>query len=226
MFSGTIRTDFPVIGSQAVETSSISVDITAATVITSVSGFNIDADSVSVVMTVGGDTVYSTTVDMQDNSQVGDWFDYFFEPLASKTRFVLNDLPPYASGVITVTMTGSGDVKCGELVLGRQVELGVALYGSSWQLLNFSRKERDEFGNFSVTQRRTADLFNYDVVIEKAAFPYVKNQLSAVNYIPCVFHGSNDVDDGTLVYGFYKDVQINFNTPTKLDTTIKIEGLV
>lgn len=217
-----------VVGTQSTETGSIVVEETFLDVVNAIAGINIEgAESVNVqVRTAGDDLVYDTDVPMVNNSYVVDWYRYYFAPIIRRSEFLLTDLPAYLNAKIKTTISGLADVSIGALVAGRQVDLGVALYGSSWQAIDFSRKERDEFGNFTIVRRRTADLFDYDVSVNKPLFPYVKDILKSLSTTPCVWIGSPGQDDGTTVYGYYKNVQINISSPSILKCTIQVEGLV
>jgi len=216
-------------GTQSTETSSLVVELTPSKPFNSVSGFNITgATSIVVIVTDPTEgVVYTKSIDMIDNSNVTGWYMYYFSPIVNITRFILLDLPAYLSGVIKITIVGSADIGVGTIVYGAQSELGVALYGTSWQALDFSVKERDEFGSYTITRRRSSDLLDYDCYLETSKFGYVKNQLASLSTIPTVWVGNeNDINDGTAVFGYYKDSQINISSPQIMDMTIQVEGLI
>jgi hypothetical protein len=66
----------------------------------------------------GGPTVYTYTTTLLTSLPV-DWYGYFFAADVKKTTVVLQDLPLYLNGRITVTISGSGTVKCGGIVVGQ-----------------------------------------------------------------------------------------------------------
>lgn len=216
------------IGTQSVADGAIETDAQFAITTNSIFGVGISgAASISVqVRTSDGVLKYNRDVSMVDNRFIADWYDYYFSPIIRRSEFLLTDLPSYLNAKIKTTITGLGEVGIGALVYGNQRSLGVALYGSSWQAMDFSRKERDEFGDFTIVRRRTADIFDYDVSVDKARFPYVKDILKGLSTVPCVWIGSPGQDDGTTVYGYYKNVQINLSSPSILQCTIQVEGLV
>lgn len=215
-------------GTQSTGSSPLEVVIDPGELFNSIAGFNINGAS-EINVTVDDPTageVYNETIQMRDNSAVNGWYDYFFEPIIEQTRFILTDIPAYPQAMFTVTATGGGDIDFGTLLFGRQTEIGVTLYGTSWQGLDFSRKERDEFGNFVITPRRTADLLDYDCYVDKPLFGYVKNQLKSLTTTPTLWIGDeSDINDGTAVYGYYRDAQINISSPQVIDMTIQVEGL-
>lgn len=219
MFSG-------VIGTQSTESTQIQVDFDASVIVNGLSVFNVSAQTANVTMDdpIDGE-VYNKDIDMRDNSQVVDWYTYFLEPIVEKRRFSLWDLPGYPNATVTLTLGSTGDVACGECVIGQQINLGAALYGTGFQLLNFNVTERDAFGNIvKTTDRRTAKLAKYNVHTPTARSEYVFNVLDDLRDTACVWSGSVD-NDKTLIYGYHADARVNYSTPSLDDITIEVEGL-
>lgn len=217
-----------VVGTQSTITSPLTIELTPAQIINTVAGFNIDgASTVDVVVnSVAEGEVYNTTIEMLDNTAVVDFYEYFFSPIINVTEFILTDLPAYSDQTITVTIDGDADIDAGVLVMGRQTSIGTALYGTNWQALDYSRKEKDDFGNFIIVERSTVDRFEYDVAVEKRLFGYTKKLLKDLSTTPCVWAGTDDTGDGTVVYGYYIDTSINLSSPSIIDATITVEGLI
>lgn len=216
-------------GSQSTDNLNLDVEVTPNLLYNGVAGFNVTgATDITVTMTdPTAGVVYSKSVDMIDNSSVTDWYYYYFAEIVSVSRFVLLDLPAYPLATLKLEINGVGDVGIGTFVYGAQSELGVTVLGTSWQALDFSVKERDEFGNYTIVRRRTSDLLDYDCYLPRSKFGFVKNKLKSLTTTPAVWIGDEtDVDDGTAVFGYYKDSQINISTPSVIDMTIQIEGLV
>jgi len=212
---------------QSISDSPLSIEVTPAQVINGLAMFNVaGAASVNVkqVDPVDG-VVYDRDIPMIDNSAIVDYYAYCFEPIALRTEFVLLDLQPYATAKIVVSAEGADDIAVGTLTMGTQIDLGIALYGTSLQLLDFSRKERNEFGSFEIVPRRTAKLVDFDVSVPKGRVGFVFNQLQALTTVPAVWVGTDENDDSTLVYGYYRDSQINISGPAYCSATIQVEGL-
>lgn len=202
------------------------VEVTPAEIVNSVAGFGIEgAGAINVTMDdPSAGIVYDNDLDLVDNSQVANWYHYYFEPIIRTSQFALLDLPTYPSATIKITIDG-GDIGVGSLIMGGVINLGIANYGTSVQLLDFSKKERDEFGNIIVTPGRTSKLVDYDVTIPKEKVNYVFNQLSQLTTIPSVWVGDDGSDDPTTVFGYYRNYQNNIDTPTITSATIQVEGL-
>lgn len=77
---------------------------------------------------LNGPVIYEKTVSL-DSSEVGDWYEWTYQPFLPTTTVVLSDLPLYGSVHYTVTIAGSGDVGCGMLIFGRSELVGDAEYG-------------------------------------------------------------------------------------------------
>lgn len=218
-----------VVGSASNETSApLTVAVTPGRIATAVAAFNMTGVS-EVTIQMNDPTeglVYSETVSLQDNSSVVDWYQYFFSPIVTRSEFVVMDMPSYSQATISVSFDGDTSVSVGTMVMGQQLTLGVACYGTSIQLLDFSRKERDDFGNFIIVPRRTAKLVDFDIRIDKGRIGYVMRNLSALTTIPCVWVGTDESDDDTIVYGYYKNYINTIDGPVKCSATLQIEGLI
>ena len=218
-----------VIGTVSTENLTLTVVLDPDKVVNGVAGFNISgATSINVTMTDPAEgVVYNNNLSMLDNSSVIDYYEYFFEPIVNITSFVLLDLPAYIHATTSFTVNGSANVSVGTFVYGNQVSLGVTNHGTGLQLLDFNIKERDAFGNFKVTtDRRTAKMVDYDVTIPTNKIGYVYNTLANLTTKAAVWVGTSDTDDSTLVYGYYRNMNINIGAPTISSATINIEGLV
>lgn len=212
---------------QSLETTSLIVEIDTGLITNSIAGIAIDgASTINVTMTdpTAGE-VFNRDISMINNSQVGGWYDYFFAPIINITSFVVLDLPVFPAATIKLTVTGA-TIEFGSLIVGSQVTLGVSNFGTSLQLLDFSRKETDTFGNTVVVQGRTSKLVNFDVTVQKSLVGYVINQLNGLTTTPSVYVGTTESDDSTLVFGYFRDVNINISSPTITDMTLVVEGLV
>lgn len=112
----------------------------------------------------------------------------------------------------------------GRMVVGKAVEMGVTQYGAKLSIEDFSRRERDEFGNFTIIPRDTAKNIDFDVKIPKEDVNFVFTYLSKLTTIPCVFLGDDD-DAAVQVYGYYSDYTHNIDYPSITSATISVEGL-
>jgi len=218
-----------VVGNQSTAADEITVSFETGTLVNGLAVFGMSGVSDAVVTVtdpVAGE-VYNREVELVDNSMIDGWYSYLFEDIVRKDQFVLTDLPAYRNATIEVVFSGTDEIGVGEVVLGKQISLGVAVYGTGMQLLDFSVANTDEFGNFTnVTRRRFSKLVDFDVRIEKPRINFVFQQLSELRATPAVWIGEGTEDDATLVYGYYRNNQINIDTPSYCSATIQVQGLI
>lgn len=189
--------------------------------------FNVSAQSVRVTMDdpVDGMVYDSGDITMLDNSAVSNWWEFFYSPYVAKADLALTDLPPYPDAEITITISNPGDVAAiGEMVLGRIQSIGEIQYGTSVGIIDSSSKERDVFGNFEIIERKFSKRAEFDVSMATGSVSGVQRILAGCRASPVVWIGEIDYE-ATIVYGFYRDFQLNFSHYSLSDATITVEGL-
>lgn len=201
----------------------------AGNAIDSIALFNLDAASVRIEVTDDNDAlVYDKAYQLIDNTDITNWSDYFFSPVGVTAKeLVVTDIPPYGTAESTVTITKTGSTaKVGQVILGRVNPLGVSLFGTSISIEDFSRKERDAFGNAIIVQRAFAQMVDYDVKINTSDARRVQNTLAEYRTTPIVWIGTPDTSYGTAIYGYYRRFEITLSDPSLADATIEVEGLI
>ena len=205
----------------------IEVTLSSIDVINGIALFNLMGTTAHVTVTdsVEG-VVYERDLLLQDNSAVTSWYAYFFEPIVQKPDFVLTDLPQYRGAEVEVVVdAGAGTARVGELVIGLVRQLGVANFGASVSIQDYSRKERDQFGNTIVVERRFSKRADYDVTVETFQVASVQSQLAKIRSIPTVYIGDEN-RASTVIYGFFKQFNIVLDNPSISSCSIEVEGLV
>lgn len=196
-------------------------------IINSLALLDVSANTVDVEMTdgVAGPVVYTTTVDMGDTTSLIDWWDYFFEPITPRTTLILDDLPPYSTGVLTVEFAATTTAGCGTLAVGDMVTIGNTRYGASIGIIDYSRKETNDFGTTSVIERSFAKKLDLEFTLENSRIDYVASKLSAIRATPVIWVASDEYSS-MIVYGFYKDWGVSIPYPRHSEASLNIEGLV
>lgn len=215
-----------VLSEQTERTGTIEVGITTGSLLNSVAVLNVSGNSVNVVVDdpVEG-VVYDTTKTLLDNSDVVDWYTYFFEPITRKTDVVFLDLPAYIAATVEVTVdAGTETAKVGELVVGKRREIGQTNYGTSVGIVDYSKKERDTFGGAIILERAFSKRVEYDISVETSKVSTIANALTEVRAKPTVYIGNED-ESSLIVYGYYRDFGITYSTPSLSSCTIEVESL-
>lgn len=213
------------VGSLTEQAGSIAVELQPGAVINSVALFNLLGRSATVALTDPVDgIVYQRAVSLVD-AGVSDWYEWFFAPIGRQTDFALLDLPSYGTATLSVAVDNASDTAAvGHLVMGRQAELGVAVYGSGVGITDYSRKETDDFGNSVVVERSFSKRAEFDVVVETPQIGRVQRMLASLRAQPVVWIGAEGYES-TFLFGYYRDFQISISGPSVSDASITVEGL-
>jgi hypothetical protein len=174
---------------------------------------------------LAGPIVYSRTI-VLDGTLIADWYQYYFEPSVQLESVVLSDLPPYGDAHITVSVTGTGTVKCGVLLVGTFYELGNVQYGATSSITDYSVKETDAFGVTKFVQRGYSDQIALNLMFPNSQLNKVRGVLKSLRSTPCGWIGA-DVDGFEVLdtFGAYRNFNIVVSYPTTSLCSIEIEGL-
>jgi hypothetical protein len=182
---------------------------------------------VQVTMEVSASVVYTYTASMTGRETLS-WSDYFFGDFDQKPSLLLTDLPPFSNATVTVTITGQA-VSCGACVVGRAINIGEVQYGATNDALNFSKIERDEFGNGTLNRRKIVPKTNQTLFFEKAMTNKVIAVRKALNAAPAVWSGLVDTGDGyfdaLLILGIYKQFEVDLKEPSHAILNLELEEM-
>lgn len=130
---------------------------------------------------------------------------------------------PLTTGSITVTITGSGTVSVGTLILGRLVTLGITEESPTAGITDYSRKDVDEFGAVTVVERSWAKKMAARSLFRTDALDLVANRVASVRGAPALWI-ADDATSSLTVYGFFKDFSIEVGE-TVSTLALSVEGL-
>ena len=186
---------------------------------------NLDgAQTVEVTMKDGTTVVYNRTLDMSDTAIVIDWYDYFFVEITPRQDVVLSDLPLFGQATIEVEVLGASTVGVGTVIVGDLSDIAPGLAGAQVGIIDYSRKEADEFGVTNVVERGFAKRLDINMLSPNQRLDAVAQKLSAVRATPCVWFDESGFQS-LIVYGFARDWQINVSYPANSDVSLSLEGL-
>lgn len=201
--------------------SSLVVTLTPGVLVDSLAFDNVEgADSIRVQV---ADSSYDETLAMKTRT-VTDWYEYFFGAFREKQTAFFTGLPLLTSNVITITITGT-NVKVGSCVLGRLKVLGKPQYGAGVGIVDYSKKETDQFGSTAVVKRSYSKRMNVEVLVDNDAVDEVHALLSKLRATPVVWVGVGNTYDAMIVFGFYKSFEIVIAYPRESLCNLDVEGL-
>ncbi|MFW5642091.1 MAG: hypothetical protein ACOCY0_04910 [Roseicyclus sp.] len=203
----------------------IAVTVAPGALVDAVAVLEVDAVHIDLIVEDGGTIIYQDRQMLGSELSESSWWHYFFEPLQRRSEVVWFGLPRTSTATYRVSAYQPGTPgRIGALVLGEAVEIGQALEGSSIGVLDFSRKEQDEFGGWDVVQRAYAREMDIEFALPFSEVTIVQRYLAEVRAVPVVWQASDAVD-ATIVYGFIRDWRITISSPTICFGAMTIEGL-
>ena len=180
------------------------------------------------VENTSGSITESITKDLTEDPLI-DWGEYFFKPLVEpRSDYTTKFQNLYLTGTVTVTIKNPDDTaKCGLLLLGRGEYIGAAQYGINSGIMDFSKKERDDFGRTFLKQGAYAKLLNVDLFVPNPVYDRTSRTLSAYRGKAIVWDANANTTDYTsfVVYGFFIDFRMRLNGPSMSECVLEIEGL-
>lgn len=214
--------------SQTSKTDSIIVELSSPNRIDSIALMNVSARTANVTVTDTIDgVVYDRTITLISDSDITDWWSYFYESTAIGTTDVtFTDLPLYyTNATITITLSNAGTtVLCGCCVIGQAKDVGTVEMGVKVGIQDYSVKAQDAFGNYSVQQRAFRKTQNLTLWLDSDEVNSTYQLLASYRAQPIVYIVSEDYT-ATLIYGFYKDFSIDIAYATKSVCSLSLEGL-
>ena len=207
--------------------SPLTVSLTPGQRVDSIGVVGMVADTVSVSVSVAGNTVYTASADLLKRPTSG-WYDYFFGAFRYQQEFARFDLPPYTGAVITITLTrANGNVNCGGVVVGSSVYLGRTLHEAESDALNFSKIDRDDFGTATLVPRRSVPRTVQTLRCKKSDIDRILQLRDDLNAVPALWSGLDDQDSGyfsaLLIVGVYKRFTITMDQPEDALISLELE---
>lgn len=211
---------------QTTNPNSIAVTLNATGRVDSVALCNISASSLRVTMTDETDgTVFDQTYSLISPSGIQDWWSYFYEPIVRVTDITVRDMPLYGDPTIAITLTETGGTaECGTCVIGLSKNIGTTINGMRLGITDYSRKDVDAFGNYSITERAFSKRRTFNVMVANSSVDVLDNLLASYRATPIVYVGSDNYAS-SIAYGFYKDFNVEINYGERSLCTLEIEGL-
>jgi hypothetical protein len=178
--------------------------------IDSIAVMNANCTNLSLIMTNAGVEVYR---EEKISSTVTDY------------NGVFTGLPAYPNATASVSARNSaGDLKIGEIVFGNSRTIGTAKYGVDVGLIDYSQKDVDAYGNFSILERSYSKRISCQFTMAAASHSGILRLLEKYRSVPLVWIIS-DLYSTTITYGFYRDLQVSIPYPTMAEGSVNIEGL-
>lgn len=212
--------------SQTQDADEILVTITPGQICDGLMLCGVDAQEVIVTMTdpVEGE-VYSATYSMIDDS-CDDFYEYFFSPVRPIRTLVDMSIPPYPDAVIAIRVSEpGGTAKCGAVVTGSLIYVGITRWSPRIGHLSFGKKDRDNYGQVELIPGDNARRIEISITVKNDYVTYVDYQLRQLDSVGAAFI-CDDVGDGLdlmNIYGFFRDFSTVIPGKLRSECVIEIE---
>lgn len=158
-------------------------------------------------------------------SLVDNWYDYFYQDYNLLTEAIFQNIPIYTRTRITLDIVGD-IVRCGIVFAGSTSNIGTTQYGASAGIIDYSKKETDEFGTTTFIRRAFSKRMNVNLILPSSDLYRVQKILSDVRATPCVWIGSEDeIYKPLIMYGYYRDFNLEIPYPEYSYCSLQVEGL-
>lgn len=177
------------------------------------------------VTAAGFGVVYDVTVEITSTINLSTWYEWTFGERIAVTQHVFQNIPAYPNSVLRVEFTSSAGGGIGVLMFGNEKSIGLAARpGARLGIQDFSRKERNAWGDTVLVQRAFAKRVNVSVDIPNSQVDNVYVALAQARATPCLWI-LHDAIVSMQVFGFYNNFEISIPYPSYSECSLDIEGL-
>lgn len=183
--------------------------------------------AVAFITLVAGDTlVYSREINFDfAGKRIDNWYDYFFAPVGRSKSMVVEGIPMYADGILSVRLEHETQAQCGVMLVGTMFNLGDTMARAQLSFTDFSRKVTNDFGATSIVERPFAKKANMQVVLPTSAVDETLDKLTEVRAKPVLYIGDGKMD-WLRVYGLAKRAEITVEYVDFSYLALELEGLI
>lgn len=214
--------------SQTEQNESMSYTLLPGKVVNTVGLINCHAKSARVRVSDPVDgLVYDKEKKFLGSISKGDWYEYFFEEIVRSTEMVFDDLPAYGSAQVKIDIENALNmVRCGVITIGfkRTFGLGVS-QGIGVSIQDYSRREINDFGDPEFVKRGYAKTASFTVPLHHYEVDVVQRLFASIRATPTLFIGSK-LYNATILYGWFRDFDVNINYRFSSEANFEVESLV
>lgn len=205
----------------------ISFTFTLPQLCTGLALFRLVGTSVAVeVRNLADAVVFTETQGLIDTTSIADWFQFFMWTGEAASEALFTGLPGYPGYKVTVTVNGS-ETQVGEVVLGDLIRLGTTIAGTEVSFQDFSRKDRDDYGNVTLIERDYSDATTFNFTLPPGDLARVNRVVRDLRATPAVWLAHPEaLGLGAVLYGFPSGgLRVPLSSEAYLYASLEIEGL-
>ena len=216
-----------VINTQTKQATKITYRLKPGVAWSTIAALNVTAGTSMTVKVYHGSTlVKEVTVGLWLNASGTGWWNWFFGSRFRPTQVVINDLPGLQSAEVVIEINGTADLGVGLILVGRQRYFGTGvLRGARVGITDYSRKERDDWGNVQIVERAFSRRASFPMKLLPHEVDEFFRFISDMRATPCLWSAGQRFEC-TTVFGLMANAEpvISFFDYTEVE--LQIEGVV
>lgn len=129
---------------------------------------------------------------------------------------------------IYITITGTGTIKIADLIVGKSQNLGTLQSGVQVTTLNFSKIDRDIFGNAVLIKRGSVPKITCKTLVLAEEVARILNVRSLVNAVPALWIASTNIPEYSepfAIFGIYRNFNIQTDNTVSSSVNLELEGI-
>lgn len=163
------------------------------------------------------------TLDLASVPNQAGWWEWFYAERRGPALAVV-EVPGVLGSELRVDVTGTTDLAAGVLLFGQAKEIGLLVQqGARVGIQDYSRKETTDFGDTVLVQRAYAKRASFDLPIKAELVDEAIEYLTSIRATPCLFIGPRY--ESAVIYGFYKEFDVNIAYASHSVCSLQVEGL-
>ena len=186
------------------------------------------ANTVRIQVMVGNTSFYDQTITTLLRNTLT-WSQYLLGSFRYAPSVVQFNIPPVSNCTVIITLEGTA-VKCAGLVMGIGIYLGRGQYSATNSALNFSKIDRDAYGNATLVARRSVPKVDIKTEIAKQYVDQVRDVRTDLNAVVAMWSGlddrtTEDYFESMLIVGIYKEFSISLDYRDQASVTLQVEEI-
>lgn len=187
---------------------------------------NLSASAVEITITNATNAViYTKIFSLIPKISRSSWWSYFYEKRVRSRDLYIDGLPFNASSNVNLKIINTGDTaKCGILLIGVNQVFGAAQYGAKFGIDDYSIKDKNAYGDISITERAYNKHINLTLWVETAKVDALANTLADYR-AKFVLYRAAPGFSSLIAYGYFQSFEGVISYPTHSIFTIDIQGI-
>lgn len=184
-------------------------------------------NTVTVKVIRNGAVIYEDSATMTFRNTLT-WYEYVHGSFIFRNTFARFDLPPYSDCTIVVIVDRPGsEAELGSVGVGLSEYIGGVQFDADDDALNFSRIDRDAFGNSTLLKRRSVPRTIQNIWLDKSRVNKVRALRRDLNAEPAYWSGLDDDTEGyfeaLFIRGIYRRFSINLKHQEHAIISLELE---